>query len=117
MSNLKHGLRNHKSYPAWKDMMRRCYGNNSGNGMERYRTKEITVCKRWHDVRNFIADMGEKPDGTFLDRINNDGNYCKENCRWATKLEQSNNTSANKFFVFDGLELTAPQWARLLLIA
>jgi len=51
----------------------------------------ISICERWYDFANFIADMGEKPKDLSLDRIDNDGNYQPDNCRWATRLEQVRN--------------------------
>lgn len=70
--------------------------NSKGRGHHRYRENGITVCARWRDFRNFLADMGERPDGMTLDRCHNLKGYSPDNCRWATVAEQNQNKSNTK---------------------
>lgn len=88
--NFRHGLSRHPAYSVWVDMMCRCY-NESYKRYHDYGGRGIKVCDRWHQVKNFIRDVGIPPDGLSLDRKNNDLGYSKGNCRWATASEQANN--------------------------
>lgn len=78
----------------------------------RYGGRGITVDPRWERFENFLADMGERPEGYTLDRIDNDGPYSPENCRWATYVAQSNNRSNNRWLTYDGRTQTVSEWAR-----
>lgn len=83
------------TYKSWAGMLTRCR-NSKQRGYHNYGGRGITVCKRWLTFTNFLADMGERPLGTSLDRIDNDGNYEPNNCRWATTKEQSINKRGKK---------------------
>jgi hypothetical protein len=84
MSNLSPTMQ------SWASMIQRCT-NPKRQCFKYYGGRGITVCDRWKKFANFLADMGERPAGRTLDRINNNGNYEPGNCRWATNQEQSSN--------------------------
>ena len=85
-----HGLAGTRSYNSWKKMMNRCYKFDDPY-FTNYGGRGITVCDRWHDVENFVADMGERTEGMSLERIDVDGNYEPRNCCWIPMGLQSKN--------------------------
>lgn len=95
-------------------MRQRCENPND-RAYSWYGARGITVCKQWKLFRNFYADMGDTYEsGLWLDRINNDEGYCKENCRWVTPLVQANNTRKTRLITFEGETLSVSAWARKL---
>lgn len=89
--NRRHGLCETPEYNSWTSMRERC-NNTRRPAYQWYGAKGITYCERWEKFENFLADMGPRPSPSHsLDRIDTKGNYEPSNCRWATKLEQSQN--------------------------
>lgn len=100
------------TYKAWCSMIQRCTYPHK-DGFELYGGRGITVCERWRDFVLFLADMGERPSNTTLDRFpNSDGNYEPGNCRWATVIQQANNKRTNVRVTHGGRTLTIAEWSR-----
>lgn len=89
-STTTHGKHRTPTYRSWEGMKQRCR-NPKATGYARYGGAGISVCERWLKFENFLADMGERPEGTTLDRIDSSGDYEPGNCRWADRSAQNRN--------------------------
>lgn len=98
-------------YGIWASMLQRCY-NPRHAAYKYYGARRITVCKRWKTFANFRADLGERPAGMTLDRIDNFGGYKPANCRWATHLQQALNKRSTCLITFSRRTQAMSCWAR-----
>jgi hypothetical protein len=98
---------------AWGQMIARCYDPEHPK-YPRYGARGIRVCDRWICRRLFVEDMGERPKDKTLNRIDNDGNYCPENCEWATPKSQSRNMGSNRLITYKGDTKCITDWAKAL---
>jgi hypothetical protein len=100
-----HGMYRTPTYRSWAEMKYRC------GDVNRKSYAKISYCERWEDFRLFFQDMGTRPEGMTLDRIDNSKGYSKQNCRWATHKIQANNRSNNRRFQFNNKSLTLTEWS------
>lgn len=110
--NFKHGRFGSDVYTIWAGMLNRCK-NASNPGFKNYGGRGISVCQRWQDsFENFLTDMGPRPSSRHtVERIDNDGNYAPDNCRWATYTEQARNRRNNAKVTIGGRTVTVAQAA------
>lgn len=118
IARTKHGhAKTYKASPtyrSWSGMISRCESPSSDQ-YKNYGARGIRVCARWRDsFKDFLADMGERPEGKTIDRKNPDGDYSPDNCRWATAKEQCANKRNNVKLVLNGNNMTIAQWAEAL---
>lgn len=107
--NYRHGMYGTPTYKSWSEMKQRCRNpfHSKGNSYI-----GVSYCQEWEKFENFYRDMGERPEGTSLDRIDPRGNYEASNCRWADIITQENNRRNNRKYNLNGEYLTLPQIAR-----
>lgn len=111
---IKHGHASNPTpeYRTWCAMNNRCLNPNN-EAFRYYGGRGIKVCRGWQlSYEKFLRDMGDRPEGMTLDRINNNGNYGPSNCRWATHQQQQNNQRRNRIIEFNGMRQTVTAWAR-----
>jgi hypothetical protein len=113
--NATHGLSKTPTWRVWVSMKYRCSSKPGATGYKSYAGRGIKVCDRWVDsFENFLKDMGEKPEGAQIDRINNDGDYAPDNCRWVTQTENVRNRSNTVTAIKDGVEKPLAEWCQIL---
>jgi len=113
MGKIKHGHAYHNAktliYLIWIAMKKRC-NNPNDRGYKNYGGRGIKVCEAWLSFENFFEDMGERPPNMSLDRVDNNGDYCKENCKWSTRKEQNRNTRRSILITINGEIKSLPEW-------
>lgn len=110
---FKHGFSQTGTYRSWHATKCRCT-RPTDRCFYLYGGRGVSICKEWADFLVLLEDMGERPNGKTLDRIDSDGNYNKDNCRWATNEEQANNQRTSHIISHRGESLSMAQWSRKL---
>lgn len=106
--NFVHGMVHSGSYKSWQAMKTRCTNPNQASNA---RYAQVGYDPDWESFENFVRDMGERPHGMTLDRIDNSKGYSKGNCRWATIAQQNRNTKQNVFITHNGKTMCMKDWA------
>lgn len=107
------GKRDTATYKTWENMIQRCT-NQKHHHWHKYGGAGITVCQEWRDYSTFLADMGNRPNGHTLDRINNNIGYSRSNCRWATPSQQQRNRKTSRMITWNGKTQLMIEWAEEL---
>lgn len=105
-----HGMTGTSTYKSWMNMRRRVYDPRS-NRFRSHGSRGITISPSWEKFENFYKDMGERPSGMSLERLDNDGPYSKENCTWATPTQQARNRRSSRHLEVGGVTKTVAEWA------
>lgn len=105
-----HGMSKNPTYQTWEGMIQRCRNPNHPS-FAHYGGRGIKVCKKWLSFQGFYSDMGEKPDGTSIERMNNEKGYDPDNCKWADIGEQARNKRNNRWIEFEGKKLCLADWS------
>ena len=112
--NTIHGMSRTPTWNSWDAMKSRCLNPKDKDYKTRYGSKGITVSNEWLQFQNFLNDMGSRPEGMTLDRIDGTKGYYNGNCKWATALEQANNRKDTNMLSFLGETKAVADWARFL---
>lgn len=110
---FKHGMSHTRIYTIWSGMIQRCCNPNAKN-YPRYGGRGVTVCGEWKEFKKFYewSKISGYSDNLTIERLDNNGNYCPENCTWITKQKQMRNTRRNHYIKYNDEELTLTEWAR-----
>lgn len=111
--NKKHGMYNTREYHTWEAIIQRCKNPNNPRYSD-YGGRGITICERWKDFKNFFEDMGVAPAKSSIDRIDNNGPYSPENCRWANMQTQQRNLRSNVMIELNGETKCMAAWCEIL---
>ena len=98
------------TYKTWEGIIQRCTNTNQPNYPD-YGGRGVGVCERWRDFANFLADMGARPAGKEIERIDNDAGYHPDNCRWASRADQNRNRRNNRMVEYGGETLCLADWS------
>ena len=109
-SRTRHGECGTPTWHSWQSMVTRCTNPNASD-YPRYGGRGITICQEWYQYESFKQDMGPRPEGHTLDRIDNNGNYTPANCRWATSTQQARNTRSTVIIEHKGVSKCTAEWA------
>jgi hypothetical protein len=113
IGNVIHGKKHTRTYLSWLAMKSRIF-NPKNIGFANYGGRGIRIDPAWSQFENFYADMGDRPPGMTLDRLDVDGDYCKSNCCWSTRLTQSRNRRSNTYITYRGETHCLSEWCELL---
>jgi hypothetical protein len=108
--NKKHGMSGTATWHCWKRMLQRCK-NKKHPMFKHYGGRGVTARREWTSFEKFYKDMGDKPAGMSLGRIDNNGNYSKTNCRWETQKQQNRNYRRNRNVTFEGKTMCIKAWS------
>ncbi len=108
-----HGRCKDRANAIWRGIYQRCY-NPKNKNYTRYGGRGIRMDRRWHDYSKFIEDMGDPEDGMTIEREDNDKDYCKKNCKWASRKDQAWNRCTNLSVCISGLTKSTKEWIALL---
>ena len=108
-----HGKCFSKAYASWNQMVQRC-SNPNNQAYALYGERGIMVCEQWKKFENFYADMGDRPKGLTIERIDNNVGYSPSNCKWATYMEQNRNRRDNRTIKHQGEERCLSEWAEIV---
>lgn len=110
-ASITHGMSKTTTFAVWRGMLQRCR-NPKNPAYSKYGGRGITVCDQWLSFERFLSDMGVRPDGKSLDRINNNEGYSPSNCRWASRKTQNSNKTTTVLLTIDGVTQCARDWSR-----